>query len=324
MKQLRTATIGPGTIGRTYAGALKLSDTVVLAAVCGRDTEKGRQMARDFCVPYYTDSDEMYEKENLDAVIVCTPTFTHEEIVERAFSHRVHVMCEKPFALRAETARRLSGQAERLGLRLMVMQVVRFWPEYAVLAEMIREHAFGAVTHVYLNRLSAHPDWAVWHRDPEKSGGGLFDLHIHDIDYLYSLFGRPESVCAVGARETSGCWNNVSTLLRFPGGVPAAAEGFMDMTGAFPFTTTVRINGTKASAEYSNHTGQITFYEKGMPPRILDVPKYNPYQREVEYFAECVRMGTETALVTNEDVAAVLEIMEAIEKSLVTGEMVRF
>ena len=153
MKQFRTAIIGPGSIGRTYAGALKSSDTVVLAAVCGRDTEKGRQMARDFCVPYYTDSDEMYEKENLDAVIVCTPTFTHEEIVERAFSHRVHVMCEKPFSLRAETARRLSGQAERLGLRLMVMQVVRFWPEYAALAEMIREHAFGAVTHVYLNRL---------------------------------------------------------------------------------------------------------------------------------------------------------------------------
>lgn len=322
MKKFRVAIIGPGSIGKTYANALKDSETVVLAAVSGRDTEKGRQMADGCQVPYYTDQDEMYETESLDAVIICTPTFTHEEIARRAFSHRVHVMCEKPFTTNSETAKRLITQADSLGLRLMVMHVVRFWPEYAALAQMIHENVFGAVKNIYLNRISAHPDWAQWHRDPEKSGGGLFDLHIHDIDYLYSVFGNVESVYAVGPQEASGCWNNVSTVLRFTCGVSAVVEGFMDITGSYPFTTMVRINGTKAAAEYSNQAGHIALYGKDSPAQVLEIPKYNPYAREVEYFAQSVQNQEEIKLMPGEDVVSVLKILEAVRQSLATGQIV--
>ena len=323
MKKFRVAIIGPGSIGKTYADALKASESVVLAAVAGRDTEKGRQMADNCQVPYYTDQDEMYETEALDGVIICTPTFTHEEITRHAFAHRVHVMCEKPFALHAEAAKRLIDEADSLGLRLMVMHVVRFWPEYAALSQMVRENVFGSVKNVYLNRLSTHPAWASWHRDPEKSGGGLFDLHIHDIDYLYSVFGNVESVYAVGQQEASGCWNNVSTVLRFTCGVPAVAEGFMDITGPYPFTTVARINGTKAAAEYSNQTGNLILYEKDSQARTLDIAKYNPYAKEVEYFAGCVQNQKETKLMPGKDVVAVLNILEAVEKSLKTGQIVK-
>lgn len=323
MNKFRVAVVGPGSNGKTYADALKNSETVVLAAVSGHDTKKGRQMADSLQVPYYTDQDEMYEKESPDAVIICTPTYTHEEIVKRAFSHRVPVMCEKPFTLHSETAEQLIAQADSLGLRLMVMHVVRFWPEYAALAQMIRENAFGPVKNIYLNRLSTHPAWAEWHRDPEKSGGGLFDLHIHDIDYLYSIFGNVESVYAVGAQEASGCWNNVSTALRFTCGVSAVVEGFMDITGSYPFTTVARINGSKAAAEYSNQTGCINLYERNSPARPLDIPKYNPYAREVEYFAGCVRNREETTLMPGEDVVSVLKILEAVRWSLETGQIVK-
>lgn len=323
MKKFRVAIIGPGSIGKTYADALKNSESIILSAVAGRDTESGRRMADGCQVPYYTDQDKMYESESLDGVIICTPTFTHEEITRRAFAHRVHVMCEKPFTLYSETAKQLTDQADSQNLRLMVMHVVRFWPEYAALAQMIREGVFGTVKNVYLSRLSTHPVWASWHRDPKKSGGGLFDLHIHDIDYLYSIFGDVESVYAVGPRETSGCFNNVSTALRFTCGVSAIAEGFMDITGPYPFTTAVRINGTKASAEYSNHTGQILLYEKDFPARTIKIPQYNPYAREVEYFADCVRNRKETVLMPGKDVISVLKILEAAQQSLITGKVIR-
>lgn len=323
MKKFRVAIIGPGSIGKTYAVALKNSESIVLAAVAGRDTEIGRQMADDLQVPYYTDQDEMYEAESLDGVIICTPTFTHEEITRRAFAHQVHVMCEKPFTLHGETAKELLSQADSLGLRLMVMHVVRFWPEYAALSEMIREGVFGSVKNVYLSRLSTHPAWAQWHRDPEKSGGGLFDLHIHDIDYLYSVLGDVESVYAVGPQEASGCWNNISTMLRFSCGVSAIVEGFMDITGPYPFTTMARINGTKAAAEYSNQTGRIMLYEKDFPARTLEILGYNPYAREVEYFADCVRNQKETLLMPGKDVVSVLKILEAVRQSLMTGQVIK-
>jgi len=326
----KIAIIGPGSISRTYAEALKNSETVKIQAIAGRDTEKGRAMAAEYRVAYYTDQDEMYEREDLDAVLICTPTFTHEEMVKRAIAHKVHVMCEKPFVLDVETAKNLIRDAEAAGVRLMVMHVVRFWPEYVKVKEMITDGELGEIKNVYLNRLSSHPTWATWHRDPKKSGGGLYDLHIHDVDYLYHVFGEVESVYAVGKQEDSGCFNNVSTVMRFASGVSAVVEGFMDITGAFGFTTNVRVNGSDAAVEMLNKAvhladgtvgkaNKLIVFKKDQPAQIVDGEKYDPYARETEYFAECVRSVAKNEMVPNEDVVYVLQILEAIRESLATG-----
>lgn len=330
----RLAIIGPGAIAQTYGEALKGSQTVQICAIAGHDTEKGRKLAEDYRVPYYTDQDELYYKEKPDAVLICTPTFTHEEIVRKALEHKVHVMCEKPFVFDEKTAEELFAAAKQLGVKLMVMQVLRFWPEYVKLKEMIDAGELGVIKNVYLSRLSSHPDWATWHKDPKKSGGGLYDLHIHDIDYLYHVFGRVESVYALGYQEKSGCYNNVSTMLKFTNGVSAVVEGFMDMTGAYSFTTDVRVNGEKAAVEYLNKsvylrdggtakTGRFVVYPKDEAAKILEIPKKDPYAKEVEYFAACVREGKETELVPSEDVVDVLRILGAIHRSLESGELVK-
>ncbi len=331
MSMFRIAMIGPGSICKTYAEALKTSETVKIVAIAGRDTEKGRTMAAEYQVPYYVDQEEMYEKESLDAVLICTPTFTHEEMVRRAISHGVHVMCEKPFVLDVSVAQELFALAESRGVRMMVMHVVRFWPEYVKVKEMITSGELGEIKNVYLNRLSSHPTWATWHRAPEKSGGGLYDLHIHDVDFLYSVFGEVESVYAVGKQEESGCFNNVSTVMKFACGVSAVVEGFMDITGDFGFTTNVRVNGSEAAVEMLNKavyladgslgkTNQLVVYKKGESPQVVEVEKYNPYARETEYFAQCVKTGAETVMVPNADVVYVLKVLDAIQKSLECGQ----
>ena len=231
----------------------------------------------------------MYRNEALDGVLICTPTYTHEEMVRRALARRVPVMCEKPLALDAETARRLVAEAADADVPFMVMQVVRFWPEYRALARLIRSGQLGRIKNVYMSRLSSHPDWTVWHRDPEKSGGGLYDLHIHELDFLYSVFGPAETVYAIGDREENGCFNNVSTCLRFSSGVPAVAEGFMDMTGDFPFSASFRVNGERASVVYESRDGAMTLYKADKPGEELEIPRYDPYREETEYFADCVR-----------------------------------
>lgn len=320
----RIGLIGPGSIGRTYAEALKTSDTVEISAMSGRDTKKGRDMAEEYGVPYYTDPETMFRLERPDGVLICTPTFTHEEIVRKAISFGIPVMCEKPFVLRSETAERLFSEADRAKVPLMVMQVVRFWPEYLKIKELIGSGALGTIKNVYVSRLSAHPTWTRWHKDPEKSGGGLYDLNIHDIDYLYSVFGPVTGVYSVGAKEPTGCYNNVSTVMRFKRGGSAVAEGFMDMTGEYPFSTNVRICGEKASVEYRNRADGLILYETGKAPQVLKPEPYNPYQKETEYFADCVRNHRATDLVPPEDVISVLRILEAITESLETGNVVRF
>ena len=334
MNRFKIAIIGPGSICRTYMETLKTSTKVKIAALAGRDTEKGRAMANEYQLPYYVDQEEMYEKEDLDAVLICTPTFTHEEMVRRALDHGVHVMCEKPFVLDTKAAAELFALAENRGLRIMVMQVVRFWPEYVKLKEMIVDKTLGDIKNVYLNRLSSHPTWATWHRDPKKSGGGLYDLHIHDVDFLYSVFGKVESVYAVGKQEESGCFNNVSTVMRFACGVSAVVEGFMDITGSFGFTTNVRVNGSEAAAEMLNKNvylasgevgkaNKLVLYKKDEDAQILDVEKYDPYARETEYFAECVQKNLAMEMVPEADVVYVLRILDAVQRSLETGDVIR-
>lgn len=322
--------IGPGSIAGTYVEALKDSETVKITAVLGHREESAKLFSKKYGVPYYTDAEKMYSSENPDAVLICTPTFTHEDIVKKAIEHKVHIMCEKPFVLDADTAQNLFRMAKENGVRIMVMQVVRFWPEYLRIKQLIDSGEAGEIMNVYANRLSAHPDWCSWHKDPAKSGGGLYDLHIHDIDYLYYLFGKVKSVYAVGKKSESGCWNNVSTVLNFSSGVSAVAEGFMDITGGWAFSTNIRINSTNMAIEYlnkrvynsevaKNKIENLVIYHKDCEPQIENVPQYNPYRAETEYFARCVEEKAENTVVSDSDVVYVLRILAAIEKSLETG-----
>ncbi|MBQ7284435.1 MAG: Gfo/Idh/MocA family oxidoreductase [Oscillospiraceae bacterium] len=324
------AIIGPGNIAHTYMQALENSETVKVTAVLGITEDSAKSFAEKYNINWYTDAETMYAAENPDSVLVCTPTFTHEEMVNKAIEKGVHIMCEKPFVLDAHIAQQLFDKAAANNVRIMVMQVVRFWPQYVHIKNLIDSGELGDITNVYVNRLSAHPNWCSWHKDPAKSGGGLYDLHIHDIDWLYYVFGKVKSVYAVGKQTDSGCWNNVSTILNFECGISAVAEGFMDITGDWQFSTNVRINGTKSAIEYlnkkvynskvdKNNINNLAIYHKNSDTEIETVAQYNPYKMQTEYFAECVLANKETLIVPNNDIVYVLKIIRAIEKSLQSG-----
>ncbi|MEE0222661.1 MAG: hypothetical protein UEC12_11715, partial [Lachnospiraceae bacterium] len=113
------------------------------------------------------------------------------------------------------------------------------------------------------------------------------------------------------------------TCLRFSSGVPAVAEGFMDMTGDFPFSASFRVNGERASVVYESRDGAMTLYKADKPGEELEIPRYDPYREETEYFADCVRSKKETALIPGTDVISVLELLDAVKESLVSGKAVR-
>ena len=92
----------------------------------------------------------------------------------------------------------------------------------------------------------------------------------------------------------------------------------MDITGAFGFTTNIRINGSKAAVEKRE---ELVFYGEEEPKRI-DLEGYDPYAKETEYFAECVQKDLPVERVPNEDVVYVLRILHAIQQSLEEGKIV--
>ena len=243
-------------------------------------------------------------------------------------------MCfEKPFALSLESAKKMIAATNDAGVKFMVAQVIRFWPEYVLIKDYFDKGKIGDLKMVYGSRLAQHPNWTTWHVDPEKSGGGLYDMHLHDIDYMCYLFGKVASVYATGAKSESGCWNHVMTTLKFRNGKFATIEGAMDMTDNYPFTMTFRAVGSTGTLDYrfiagfnlENVGGAIrntVYYRNGEQPEVIEIEAYDGYQKEIEYFIGCIKNNQSVEVVTPEESLYVLKVIQAIHESLEKGEAV--
>jgi len=165
----KAAIIGGGYIGLVHANAYKNSAKVELAAVVDVNEEAGRKLAEEYDCVFYTDAQEMIDKEKPDFVDICVPTFLHEQFVVLAAKNKVNVLCEKPVALSVEAVDRMVAAAKEAGIVFMVAQVIRFWPEYVQIKKMYDRGDFGNIKMVYANRLAQFPAWMNWNQDPNKS-----------------------------------------------------------------------------------------------------------------------------------------------------------
>ena len=322
---MKIVVIGGGFIGKTHARAILKADGLELAGIADPDMEKGPALAAECGCRHYADAREMLDAERPDIADVCLPTFLHEEYVLEAADRGVHVLCEKPFALSSRACMRMTETCKRAGVKLMVAQAARYLPEFAAIREMVRSGSLGNLHMVCGSRLCQHPAWTTWHRDPEKSGGGLFDLHLHDIDYLYSLFGEIEAVNAVGWHTSEGCWNHVATTLYFKNGVCAMEEASLEMTDGYPFSVNLRLTGDRATADYQFRAGfnieptgdaksELILYEVGKEPAECRMEPADSYQLEIEDFARSVKNGTPAPIAPTESVY-VMHAIEAIRQS---------
>ena len=109
-------------------------------------------------------------------------------------------------------------------IKFMVGHVIRFWPEYQLLKQYADEKPLGPLVSLALRRFGEMPTgWKGWFRKPALSGGAALDLHIHDVDYVLYLLGKPKGLDSVGAYR-GGSWDQIATHYHYPG-VGVTAEG---------------------------------------------------------------------------------------------------
>ena len=330
----KIAIIGAGFIGAVHAQASANSKILELVAICDTNEKVGREVAEKHGCAYYSDAAKMLSESKADIVDICVPTFLHKQNILLAAKHGKHIVCEKPITLTLEDMDEILDAVGKAGVRFMVAQVLRFWPEYVAIKKMYDNGDFGDVKMVYANRLAQHPNWTQWHRDPKNSGGGLFDLHLHDIDAVSFMFGQVERVYAVGWQSGTGCYNHVVTTLNFKNGVRAVIEGAFDMTENYPFTMSFRLVGETKTAEYSMTAGfnlediasarrDLYVFENGKSPmkKEIDVDE-DAYQTELDYFAQCVENSKALTVITPEQSREVIRIMLAIRESIETGRAI--
>ena len=154
--------------------------TVALNIASGSDTAKGG-------VNFYTDLEEMLAKEKIDFIDICAPSYKHKELTVAMLRRGFNVLCEKPMSLSSADCEEMIAVAKECGKQLMIGQVLRFYPAFDYVKEVIEDGRYGKILNASFSRLSTPPTWGWdnWFMDPTRSGGCILDLHIHDVEMYF-------------------------------------------------------------------------------------------------------------------------------------------
>ena len=308
---INVAVIGFGFMGVTHAVNIMRNKKLHLRAIITRnahtiadklDAQGGNFSSGEIDadailkVPVYKTLHECLKHEAIDAVHICVHTDLHYEIASEAMGRGLHVFVEKPFCLRLEEGWLLVALAKQKKVKLMVGHVVRFMPAYRKLKEWIDNRPFGSLKFISLTRFSGLPSWGQWKEKQEKfgsSGGALFDLVIHDIDFLNYALGTPlkiESVCQPGVLSSQ---DYVSARWYY-NDVTAKIEGGNTFHSTFPFQAGYIAQFEKASVVYSSRMPD--FIQVCDNERIHEIPAGDAghgFFQEIDYFANCIENNVE-------------------------------
>jgi predicted dehydrogenase len=315
------ALLGAGFMGATHAECYATLGADV-RVVCGEETDRVRELAERLGAEATGDIETALAIP-VDAVDVCLPTPLHRPVAERALAAGRHVLLEKPIALTLEDADALGAAAAASGRVLMVGHVLRFMPEVAELRRVLASGELGRPLSASAIRLSAPPDWNDWMLEPERSGGTLVDLAIHDLDVLGALLGPARRV---QARASAG-GRHVIALVEHEHG-EAVVEASHAMPASYPFTARLRVLCERGVLEHRFVAGAgdevagdvvsvLGIHPADGPAREFSAPG-DPWQAQIEHFLDCVESGTEPADGSFAQARAALAIALAARDSTVS------
>lgn len=313
---LKVGMVGIGGISGAHIPAWNAMEETELVALCDIRPER--------LEPYpdkrrYTDYEEMLNREQLDILDICLPTYLHADYAVRAMERGIHVICEKPISLKAEDVERVYGSARRNNVKFMVAQVLRFWPEYMLLKELYDSGKYGKLLSGAMSRLGGIPKWSWdnWMADEKRSGLVPFDLHIHDLDFLVYAFGAPQNTQLHRAKRPEQDY--MSVVYEFPGFFVTTEASWY--AAPYPFTASFRFQFERAILSYEK--GQCILYEEDGTVTDLteaaegdtggiNLPKSDAYANEIRYFTDCVLENKFPDRVKPEELSQVIQILNSL------------
>lgn len=259
---MRAAIVGAGFMGWIHYLAYQRSGRAELAAFCSRDPDKRagdwRSIQGNFGPPgeqidvsglsVYESLGELLADDSIDLVDICLPPHLHPEAIEQALAAGKTVLCEKPLALDADSARRLARQAKPG--QLMVAHILPFMPEFGLLVQAANDGRWGKPIAGRFKRTIGPPDWIADFYDRSRVGGPLIDLHVHDAHLIRLLFGMPTAAHTVCHRN-QGTPKFYETCFEFADSEAAvsAGGGVID-SPARPFTHGYEVSFENATVQY--------------------------------------------------------------------------
>lgn len=318
---LKVGLIGCGFMGNQHADCYKQMSDVELVAVADVRKEKAESLVEGTNAVIYGDGMELIANADVDVIDICLPTYLHAKYALAAMDKVKYLFVEKPVTLTVKESKELIKKAEKTGCEVQVGQVIRFWDEYEYLRDVIAENKYGKVVNANFRRLSPSPEWGWnnWLHNVEQSGGAAQDLHIHDIDYVLSIFGEPKKINTI-TNKIGEEKNYINSILEYDEFV-VGVEGTWNLPASHPFQATFRVVFEKAVIENSP-AGFMLYTDEGAEKIKIEkkdmtasgktkgnISDLGGYFKELLYFTEKAAAGEKIERARLLDAAASLKFL---------------
>ena len=196
--KLKYAVIGYGFIGRRHVDTLKSFEESDCVAVCDREQRRLDEVKEKYPdMQVFLNVEEMFEKVELDGVIIAANNNQHKELVIKSAQAGKHIICEKPVAMSVEELDEMIEAVEKAGVTFTVHQQRRFDKDFRGVKECYDKQMVGDVYTIKSSLYGYNGNMHDWHVYKSEGGGMLYDWGVHMIDQiLYMIDSRLVSIYA--------------------------------------------------------------------------------------------------------------------------------
>ena len=336
---VRIGIIGIGFMGKTHFEAAQTVQGGAVTAICTRSQKKldgdwtdiqGNFGERGGIVDLsgikkYREIDAILADPEIDLIDICLPTALHRDVTIAALEAGKHVLLEKPIAVQLEDADAMVAAAERSGKKFLVGQVLRVWPEFAFIKQVVESGEYGKLLGGNFKRIISAPSWGEnWFANLDKSGGPGIDLHIHDADFVNYLLGMPDKIYSSGILAGEKYASYVATHYTYEdlGVTITCQSGAIAMSGR-PFEHGFDIYLEEGTIQYNSTWGAplcVVTKDEILEPTL---PEADGFAQEIQYAIDVITNDEEPVLLSGRSARDSLELCWREVESIRTGEPIR-
>jgi len=331
MEKVKLGIIGLGSIAQlVHLPILSKLENAELAALCEINKNRLKTIGEKYpSAKKYQDYKEMTENENLDAVIIATPTSTHTEIALHCLKSNINVLIEKPIAINYEEAKEINNAAKKHKKIAMVGMNLRFRPDAMLMKSIINSGELGELFYIKCSWLRKKSSAQKWFVNKKQSGGGVvIDLGIVLLDLALWMFNN-NKIESVSVQTFNHALKDIEEsaigLIRFENEQVIAFEVSWELYSETDSFSMV-VHGTKGTA----HLNPLRVYKRIESTHIDYTPsKTNisnmfrkSYENELKHFIAAVRENI-SPISSSEESLIRMKMLEAIYKSAKAGKEIK-
>jgi len=304
---IKMGLIGAGRMGKVFAHTLASNVAEVdLVAVADAGSDTSEEVAARFGIEHhYTDYLELLKREDINAVVIATPTSTHAQLIKDAAAAGKHIFSEKPLAQTLELCDEAIAAVKQAGVKLQLGFMRRFDAAYVLAKKKIDEGAIGqpVVFHA-ISRDKGRTSLEFARR--ENSGGMILDMGVHDFDLARWLMGsevvrvQTEGDCLVYPElKEVGDIDNALINLRFANN----AVGNIDLSrnAIFGYDVRTEVLGSEGSLQIGSlqQTSTLVMTSQGITHDTIPgfMERFgDAYAAEIRAFVACILENREPSV----------------------------